>query len=271
MRIDKLFIAKFKNLINFTIDFDENQLTTILIGHNGTGKSNLLEALVLIFRDLDLNESPSFAYDIKYECRKHRVEISGDSDRKTRHTRVIVNGEALPFGKFLENKHEYLPSHVFAYYSGASSRLENHFDAHQNLFYRELLKGHELPLRPLFYARLIHSHFVLLAYFSFDTIAVHKLLTDYLQIDDLESVLFVFKQPEWKVSNEMKKVGDKRFWYARGIVQEFLSDLYELALAPIKTREKYTPAFNKKPNRRRTSISLHKRSGKIRKISEIIW
>ena len=67
MRIDKLAIESFKNLKNFEIDIDESQLTSIFIGRNGAGKSNLLEALVIIFRDLDLNITTiDFTYDIKY-------------------------------------------------------------------------------------------------------------------------------------------------------------------------------------------------------------
>ena len=41
-------------LKDFSLDFDEKSLITIIIGWNGTGKSNLFEALVIIFRDLDL-------------------------------------------------------------------------------------------------------------------------------------------------------------------------------------------------------------------------
>ena len=65
MRINKLDIKDFKNLHDFSIDFDKDQLTTVLIGQNGTGKSNLFEALVLIFRALDLGEPPPFAYSIR--------------------------------------------------------------------------------------------------------------------------------------------------------------------------------------------------------------
>ena len=49
MRLDKLTIRRFKNLRDFSTDFDEKSLTTVLVGGNGTGKSNLLEALVIIF------------------------------------------------------------------------------------------------------------------------------------------------------------------------------------------------------------------------------
>ena len=66
MRLDKLWIKEFKNLRDFDIDFDEEQMTTVLIGHNGTGKSNLIEAIVIIFRDLDLGRPPEFSYNLTY-------------------------------------------------------------------------------------------------------------------------------------------------------------------------------------------------------------
>jgi recombinational DNA repair ATPase RecF len=53
MRIDWLRIPQYRNLRNFEIDFDESQPVTVLLGHNGSGKSNLLEAIVEIFRELD--------------------------------------------------------------------------------------------------------------------------------------------------------------------------------------------------------------------------
>lgn len=69
MRIDSLAIDDFKNLKNFEIDIDETQLTSVFIGRNGAGKSNLLEAIVIIFRDLDLNmQTSEFSYEIRYKC-----------------------------------------------------------------------------------------------------------------------------------------------------------------------------------------------------------
>jgi predicted ATP-dependent endonuclease of OLD family len=75
MKLDKLTIYNFKNLQDFEIDFNEKSLVTVLIGQNGTGKSNLLEALAIIFRDLDLGETPTFKYQIGYICRGVSVRI----------------------------------------------------------------------------------------------------------------------------------------------------------------------------------------------------
>lgn len=154
---------------------------------------------------------------------------------------IIVDGNKISFSKFRkESRVKYLPKHVFAYYSGPSNRLEKHFDKHQNKFYKDLLKGEEKPLRPLFYARLIHSQFVLLSFFSFDDVKSRQFLEEHLGISGLESVLFIFKEQSW--NNEE---GDERFWNARGVVQGFLSKLYKHSLAPIYNTESIYKGYGK--------------------------
>ena len=48
MRLKKLFIESYKN-IHGEYSFEENQGYIALIGLNGSGKSNLLEAISLVF------------------------------------------------------------------------------------------------------------------------------------------------------------------------------------------------------------------------------
>lgn len=45
-----------------------------MIGQNGSGKSNLIEAIVTIFRDLDLNEKTTFDYELTYQVRGQLVK-----------------------------------------------------------------------------------------------------------------------------------------------------------------------------------------------------
>ena len=49
MRLDKLWIDNFKNLKDVNVDFDQESFVTVLIGQNGSGKSNFVEALIKIF------------------------------------------------------------------------------------------------------------------------------------------------------------------------------------------------------------------------------
>ena len=94
-------------------------------------------------------------------------------------------------------------------------------------------------MRRLFYCRTVHSQFVLLAYLVKDDEECRRILSD-LNIEELDSVLFVLKRPYWfktDMSEEILTEGDERFWYARGIVQEFLSQLWKEAIAPIDHTE----------------------------------
>ena len=252
MRIDSVYIGDFKNLKEFKIDIDKGKMHTVLLGQNAAGKSNFLEALVIIFRDLDLDESVEFNYEIEYECKGNLIKAIGEKGLKgklylgkvDKQGAIVYDKKTVTKNEIKTNRDKYLPKYVFSYYSGLSNRLLEHFDKHQNKFYKDLLDGIDDPFRPLFYARLIHSYFVLLAFYGFSDKKVNKFLEEYLNILGLESVLFVMKKPNW---NGDKKLGDKKFWYARGVVKDFLNELWDASIAPIYHKEKIREDFNKHP------------------------
>ncbi len=231
MRIKHLTIKNFKNLRDFTIKFDAKSPTTILVGRNGTGKSNLLEALTIIFRDLDLGERPTIAYHMLYECNNHKVNIMTFPNDSLKKAVITVDGQSITYNQ-LSKKKVYRPNFVFGYYSGPSNRMEKHFEKHQKKFSDDLLKGNDRPLRPLFYARTVHSHFVLLAFFLKDEPGIRDLL-DELRILSLDSVLFVMKKPHW-----FRNRKPRDFWGAKGVVRTLLDTLYDISLAPIVLNEK---------------------------------
>lgn len=237
MRIDKIYIEEFKNLRDFFIDLDQNQMSTVLLGQNAAGKSNLLEALVIIFRDLDLEDQTSFNYSIEYECKNNLLKVEGGPNVKSKYIFYkgekkdgIINYSTLISKAVVKrDKSEYLPKYVFSYYSGISNRLLEHFDKHQTRFYKALLEGIDAPPRPLFYARQIHSYFVLMAFYAFSDKKVSEFLENFLGIIGLESVLFVLKKPVWAKS----KTEALDFWKSKGVVREFLDELFDASMAPI--------------------------------------
>jgi len=240
MRIDRVRIKNFKNLKDATIDFDESQTTSVVIGKNGAGKSNLLEALVIIFRDLDLDENTTmFDYEIVYHCKGNNVLITNEDGKRT----IKVNGEIIAKNKFKIEKDEYLPSNVFAYYSGNEKRMEEHFEKHQEKFYKEMLNKRDRKFRRLFYARPVHSNFVLLSFFSLIDNGNAEFLRRYLDIDSLESVLFVIHKPEW--AKAQVNATKSEFWGSRGYVREFLDDVYKLSLAPLIESVKVSTGIKK--------------------------
>lgn len=247
MRLDWLEIEKFKNLENFKIDFDQGELSTVLIGENGTGKSNVIEALVTIFRDLDLQNRTDFAYAISYHCHGRCVEI--DAGLSTNGFTVKVDKKTISRTDFNKRSAEYLPDNVFGYYSGASRRLEQLFDPHQTRYYRRVISPdsekddiEQIDLRRLFYCRSTYGQLALLTYFSQGSDSARAFLKQQMRITGFDSALLVLRKPRWAGSKPTKNQlenGDPRFWHAAGLVRSLLGQLWKHSLAPInyKSRE----------------------------------
>ncbi len=274
MKLQRLKIPNWRNLREFEIEFtgtcaDENGRNPIfrthaIIGQNGSGKSNMIEAIVTIFRDLDLNEPTLFDYELDYsrtyDNQLYEIKIVNTTGSPLA---VTINGEPVdPW--LLSDRHtdkdgkpergsarKYLPSHIFTYYSGKSERLESLFRDHQERFIDNLTDFEEeldsdSPLRRLFYCRHPHSKLVLLACLLAPELPLKVLLYG-LKIEDVDSVLFVLKKPD-RLSGEMGpeqiKTGDNRFWFDNTrFTAEFLSKLWELAIAPIDHTEEKTVDF----------------------------
>lgn len=235
MKIEYLKISKFKNLNDFTLDLSGNSNDILVtVGKNGTGKSNFLEAIVLIFRDLIMEENnPPFSYELRYECRERIIEVKVNIQDRTKYLYSVdgVKKTKVDFYKKDEIGFIHLPEYIFAYYSGISNRLEKHFDSPQKKFYNDLKNGVDRAFRPLFYARPIHSNFVLLAFYAFEDDNIKDFLEEYLNITGFDSSLFVVTEPDWTSPS-----GNKQFWNARGIVSKFLEKLIAKSLAPIKDK-----------------------------------
>lgn len=244
MQLRHICIPAFRNLCELDIAFDTHLQAIAgtpldafpkpirshaLIGQNGTGKSNLIEALITIFRDIDLNREAAFDYTLEYNIRGYDVRISADTTKQKRPF-VWVDEKAKSQGHLLKNR-ELLPAHVFAYYSGRNERIEILFQEHQRRFNLrqeittdevlsenllenftgsesdiravEEAKRHHASrlkqagddrLRRLFYCRGGHSQLVLLACLLSDDPVFQKVLKN-LHIESLESALFVLKEP----------------------------------------------------------------------------
>ena len=157
-----------------------------------------------------------------------------------------MDGRELRAKELEERLDEILPRHVFAYYSGETRRLEPLFDKHQERFYRELLAGNERPLRRLFYCRGEHSQFVLLAACAVQDEFFSDFLRKRMAIEGTESLLVVLREPYWSAGASRPSQagqGDARFWYARGVVKDFLGELWDCSLAPIRTEVRYDVDF----------------------------
>lgn len=268
MRIDRLKLPSYKNLVDFEVDFDQGSPRQVVVGRNGVGKSNLLEAIVRIFRDLDLEEASSFEYEIEYLCRGRAVRICNVAlepnrtagNRQFRRTYEVAEhkqSNLLPEVKYLPlsenefnrrnrrtgllpNPERLLPNYVFGYYSGDISRFEGIFEKHEEKYYTDQVRGDEVPLRTLFLARPHHSQFAFLSFLAADDAKAKEFLKEELRIEGLDAVLFALREPYWSKGKRSRTVngGDPRFWGAAGKVAPFLATLLANSLVPMAFTER---------------------------------
>lgn len=237
MRLDKVYIDGFKNLKQLSADFDESRLTTVVIGQNGAGKSNLIEAIISIFRWVDLRRNePRFHYRLDYRIDGARVTLSNLPDEAA----IAVNGKAVTRAEFERRKGECFPDLVFGYYSGGSRRLESLFDAHQRRYYDDIKRETDEKAcaraqaeRRLFYGRPIHGVLALLAFFAFPDTKVAAELSSKLGITGFHSMLALFREPWYAKGGKAKKAEEAHdFWNAEGPAGRTARALRDVAFHP---------------------------------------
>ena len=237
MRLDKVYIHGFKNLKQVEVDFDETKLTTVLIGQNGAGKSNLIEAITQVFRWVDLRKhEPRFHYRVDYRISGARVTLSNVPKEPA----IKVDGKEVKRTEFEKRKTDWFPDLVFGYYSGSGRQLEAVFDQHQANYYRSIARNNDeascfeaLLNRRLFFCRPVHGVLALLSLFAFPESRVGSELKTKLGITGFHSSLVLFREPWYAKGGKAAKASESsNFWGAEGPAGRTASRLKDLAFHP---------------------------------------
>lgn len=243
-RLIDLWIGSFKNLKNYSVHFDPERAIDIVLGWNGTGKSNLFEALIVIFRDLQMSKGKTpgtpFAYRISYEIGGRKVEVSWTpGSRRPISAKASAVGD--PGGRMTAISRDEipLPRFVFGYYSGPTNRLADHFLPLDREHYHRLVDSTSedpaemlrlLDERRFFCAAIHHAKYVMLGYFHEDDELISAFLRERLRITGFGAAVFVIRKPSWARPGEDANT----FWGATGVVRHFLERLRRISLAPLR-------------------------------------
>ncbi len=268
MQIEYVKIKRFKNLINFEIILDNSQNKTVLIGQNASGKSNFLEAVVLIFKCLDFDfdikkiDGPELfqGFEIKYSCYGNNIHVLF-SPALPKKWHLIINEKSISQVGFIKGKEKFLPRYILAYYSGLgnSNRLEIHFEDHKEKFAKIVVKAKDLSLPDyprMQYAELIHSQFSLFSFFIDEDPKLKEFLKENLFIEDIQSTLLSVREPEWATSNTKEK--DQKFWGSTGVVKSLLYYLHDnVAIAPLRSVASNKSTLWKKEKKKSEVVYLY--------------
>lgn len=167
MKLNKITFDNYKNLAK-EFSFEQANNYVALIGLNGSGKSNLLEAISLLFaHTMGIEvDSPFAQYRLTYDIRGHRVDIT--------------EGDSFANGTISE---ENLPSSLIACYSGEDNRLWNSgFERYYVDFFNKAIRGGEYKPKVLYINKYCWKIAFLSLLFS-EKDEVKSFISDKLHID----------------------------------------------------------------------------------------
>jgi predicted ATPase len=223
MRLKHIYISEYKNLKEFTLDFEGDSFIDVFVGKNGTGKSNLFEALIEIFKHLFED-----AYEVNFDF-KLKYELEGDD---------IFIGWKWAESKWLDedekevkkiNK-EQLPDNILIYYSGHNNKITDLVETYESTFKKGLKEANEGDTREFIgigkeYKALLLSVLLLQP----DACKAKEFIIKKLGIKTIDNqVKITLKRPFYarKKGYDIDSVqAETRFWKAKGITLEFLDKL----------------------------------------------
>lgn len=222
MKLKSLKIKGFKNLTGtdgwFNLDFTNKNGITVLIGNNGSGKSNVLEAISAIFIGLykigTPQRKPTFSYVIEYSMGEEpsadiKIElINGTYGFYINDTRELKKD-------FLEWGDRWLPSKVIASYSGEEIRLWDTYYKHSYNDFINSVKSNELrslPEQKLFYIDSDYWNEALIVFLLSELESNQNFVSNNLGIVSVENIIFKFN------TNNLSK-------YQSNMITEFVKRL----------------------------------------------
>ncbi|HII91195.1 MAG TPA: AAA family ATPase [Methanosarcina sp.] len=229
MRLKEVYIDGYKNLNDFTVSFENKSYLDIFLGKNGLGKSNLFEALILIFGSLmSKSINTDFSYRIEYQLYSDTIKISYDFMEDERV--LIVNDSHVS----IKDIEVYIPHNIVLYYSGWSNRLENIFGKFERKYKRRDKSSISYPLSfkengvRFVGIKKIHIELILFSLLTFtNKLEISDFLKKYLNVENFENIDIVLKRPNAK--NEFfTDVGD--FWGIQHSPREFIRSLESSSL-----------------------------------------
>lgn len=203
-KLKKINIRGYKNISNLDIDFSEKNGITVLIGQNGCGKSNILEAISSIFAGLYRNRfhKPEFDYTINYEITGHDVEVN-----LTKSVYAIkVDSNIWAKTAFQHKIDVLLPKKIIACYSGDCQRLwEKFYKPYYEKYYYNIKKTEVVPELPMLYIdkRNLAISLLTLFFFDFDIYSdIKEFCNTKLNIKEIQNITISYNPSKIKEWND---------------------------------------------------------------------
>jgi len=234
MKLGRLWINNYKSLRNCEIQFAQPHLLNAIIGNNGSGKSNLIEAILHILIGVYFKTSPPFDFSFQYEAQGRQVKLEGTDNKISIH----VDGERKAVEYFANRLRDgaaqvYYPELTFVYYSGECQRVRSLINRY-NLHFQRLTREPETDNhRPLFVESTNEqSQAILLALFAHG----HSRFLEYLGFKEIVNVSLELRSPH----GFDPELHEPKLWNTVGAVRRIVAAMDETAFSQESRRHDKT-------------------------------
>ena len=201
MKIKSLYIKKYKNLSPLTIDFESGNGLTMLVGNNGSGKSNVLEAISGIFHDLfKEKDGRKITCDYKLEYNLNEVNC------KIEQTDGFLRCYGPKFKRreyFIE---ENAPNNIIGLYSGEEDRLWTSFyESYYKAYIRRIKTNQHQERMRLMLINKYYWNVALLTLLLSDNETLKPFIENDLGITSISKIVLKFNFKYFDDVNELLK------------------------------------------------------------------
>lgn len=192
MKLKQIKFDQYRNLKNFECNFGDSDVIAF-IGNNGSGKSNVLEAIAQSFtiaKNIDSIKYIDYLFDIKYEIDGNEYRI----DNRSSAFHSYKNGQAD-----FKNLKYFLPKVIFTYYAGDTDRLNSYAKrVEDDRFNRELKTDENIDFKMITDLSLKDFSLAFLASYVFNTSCFAK-IKKMLNFDSVNEhrIRLKLKRPYW--------------------------------------------------------------------------
>ncbi len=199
MKLKKLHIEQYKNLKDFTIDFESGKGLTMLVGNNGSGKSNVLEAISGIFHDLFKDkESRKITGDYTLEY------VLDDKNCKIENKNGVLRCYADKFKSRDSFIAENAPNNIIGLYSGEEDRLWTQFyEPYYKAYIRRIKTHYHLERMKLMFINKYYWNVALLTLLLSNNGNLVPFIRDELGISDVPKVTLSFDFRHYHNANSL--------------------------------------------------------------------
>lgn len=188
MHIQSLYIKNFKNIKEQTFNLSSHNGLTLLIGNNGCGKSNILECISSIFKNL-YQQNKEFETDFTINYKMYDGSIANIECKDKKLSQPIAT--------------QSLPKRIIAIYSGEEQRMwEKYYLPSYSKYIKEINKQAQIASWPsMLYLNKYYWDIALLSILCSDSDDNKSFIKDILGITAVENIQFTINPANYENYN----------------------------------------------------------------------